>query len=235
MTDREDLPVVEGEIIWDPVNRTWRLRVPDDAPAGHCIVHAVIDLSTGDPNDMTIRDFIASRLDEDEAAARAVQDNSAPFDGQWKNDDNHALRTENDWVLTYGHHGRPMAPGLLDHIARHDPKRVLLDVAAARDVLARHFNDSTSRFDAMACIGCPGDRDGGYTVEHVNDCPELQALAWRWSDHSDWSLKWCPHLEGRREVEVTEVQDARYCYTNACTRCGSGDGWHYRDRDEPTL
>lgn len=48
------------------------------------------------------------------------------------------------------------------------------------------------------------------------------------NDHEDWNPKWCPHVEGRHEVDATDVPPARGCYTNACNRCGQGDGWHYR-------
>jgi hypothetical protein len=57
-----------------------------------------------------IRAFLAARLDEDERIARGVQDNSAPWNGEWANDRNGALRTRNGWVLAYLPDGRPFPP-----------------------------------------------------------------------------------------------------------------------------
>jgi hypothetical protein len=84
---------------------------------------------------LSIVDFLNARLAEDEATALGVPTAGAPWHGQWVNDQDHALRTVNDHVLTYGHHGEPMKPGLLDHIVRHDPARVLREVEAKRAIL----------------------------------------------------------------------------------------------------
>ena len=45
--------------------------------------------------------FLRARLDEDEQVARAVEDRSAPWDGQWVADGQHVLRTVNGHVLAY--------------------------------------------------------------------------------------------------------------------------------------
>lgn len=80
--------------------------------------------------------FLNARLDEDEKAAKAVQDNSEPWPGQWKADGNHALRTYNGWVLaTAGTPGGEFRPGVLAHTARHDPARVFRDIAADRELI----------------------------------------------------------------------------------------------------
>lgn len=79
--------------------------------------------------------FLTARLDEREAVARAVDDNSPPFDGQWKNDNNRALRTYNDWVLAYKPNADPWPTGVLDHIAANDPAHVLADIAAKRAIV----------------------------------------------------------------------------------------------------
>lgn len=86
---------------------------------------------------MTLIEFLEARLAEDEATARAVEDHSAPWDGQWKADGPDAVRTYNDWVLFHGR-GRPLAPGLTDHVARHDPARVLAEVEMKRALLRFH-------------------------------------------------------------------------------------------------
>jgi hypothetical protein len=175
---------------------------------------------------MNLREFVTEHVRQDETTALAVQDNSAPFNGQWYNDGGHALRTENDWVLAYEHHGKTFVPGLLDHIARHDPAAVLHGVAGARGIIDRHFNDGTG-YDAMACRGCPtSETDGDYTIDHIDECPELQDLAWRWHDHPDWDPRWCPHYKSHL-VEETEHADYGRVYVKACTHCNAALGREY--------
>jgi hypothetical protein len=107
------------------------------------------------------------------------------------------------------------------HIVRHDPARVLREVAAKRHIMERHCA-STPPY-VQYCQGCSEE-------SLLEDCPELQDMAFVWNEHEDWNQEWCPHVEGRHEADVTEVPPARGCYTNACNRCGADDGWHYRDR-----
>ncbi|MFE7072685.1 DUF6221 family protein [Streptomyces sp. NPDC057620] len=79
--------------------------------------------------------WLGAQLDEDERIARAVEDRSAPFDGQWMADGNSAVRTLNGHVLFYRHDSGPLKPGLADHVVTHDPARVLREIEAKRDLL----------------------------------------------------------------------------------------------------
>jgi hypothetical protein len=125
--------------------------------------------------------FLRARLDEDEAAARAVEDNSAPWDGQWEADGNHALRTYNGWVLaTAGTPGGEFPPGVLAHIARHDPARVLREVEAKRAIV-----DAYAGTDG----GSPRDRDRG-RWDALNAA--VSALATVYRDHPDYDEAWKP-------------------------------------------
>lgn len=138
----------------------------------------------------TIVEFLAARLDEDEAAALAVDDNSPPFNGQWKPDGN-ALRTENDWVLFHGH-GRPLAPGLVEHVARHDPARVLREVHAKRAILDEHADDYS---DCRVCARESAETNSLGNAFHVplpHPCPTLRHLATVYSDHPDYREEWRP-------------------------------------------
>jgi Family of unknown function (DUF6221) len=119
--------------------------------------------------------FVRARLDEDEAAARAVEDNSEPWPGQWEADGNYALRTHNGWVLaTAGTPGGEFRPGVLAHIARHDPARALRDVAADRLILAVYVLQNED----------PGYLKG---LKYAIAC-----RAERFSDHPDYRPEWRP-------------------------------------------
>ncbi|MGW0914664.1 DUF6221 family protein [Streptomyces sp. NPDC002784] len=79
--------------------------------------------------------WLRTQLDEDERIARGVEDRSAPWDGQWMADGNSAVRTVNGHVLFYRHGPDPLKPGLTDHVAEHDPARVLRELDAKRRFL----------------------------------------------------------------------------------------------------
>lgn len=124
--------------------------------------------------------FLRARLAEDEAVARAVEDRSAPWDGQWVADGPDALRTRNGHVLAYGHRttdGRdlpiPLKPKLAAHWARHDPARVLREVEAKRRIVERY-----------AWLREHGDTGGAAWV--------LPLLAAAYADHPDYRPEWAP-------------------------------------------
>lgn len=110
---------------------------------------------------MTLTQFVASRLDEDERAAR----NARP--GYFT-----------PAVLSVF-----SAAGDAAHVMRHDPARVLREVAAKRAILAEH--------DDRCCV-----KDvSGYSVQEWYDpaddpCPTIRALAAIWNDHPDYDLAW---------------------------------------------
>jgi hypothetical protein len=136
-----------------------------------------------------LHDFVAARLDEDEAIAKAVEDNSAPFNGQWYNDEGHALRTANDWVLAYQHHGVTFPPGLLDHLARHDPARVLREAEAMRSVLKRRADldeqMSTVARDPSQRHNLPMITSPAYALDIV-----LRRFALAHEHHPDFQEHW---------------------------------------------
>lgn len=173
--------------------------------------------------------FITERLDEAEEAIKAIR---RPYrlyiydDGTITEPEKYEFPDDQDgeykqWAdgadyLRNRHQG---------YAVLYDPDQALREVAAKRRVLDRHT--PTKVATTVYCDGCPGDADGFPDVE-LNDCPELQDLAYIWNDHEDWNPRWCPHVEGRHEAAVPELPPARGAYTNACNRCGTGDGWHYR-------
>lgn len=116
--------------------------------------------------------------DQQEVQARAVLDRSAPWDGQWVNDENLALRTYNGWVLA-SNRGEPFAFGLIDHIVNHDPAAVLARIAADRQILAMHtgFHECPS----------PDDNCGWVTDDR---CATLRLLAQPYADRPGFRDEW---------------------------------------------
>lgn len=107
----------------------------------------------------SLADFLTQRLDEDEAVARAVE---------WAEDDWPIV--VNEWV--WPHHFSAAA-----HIARHDPARVLADVAAKRKIVEMHHPID------------PCDAHDGATQKTVN-CDTLRALASMYADHPEFDPAW---------------------------------------------
>jgi serine/threonine protein phosphatase PrpC len=122
--------------------------------------------------------FLNARLGEDEAAANAVQDNSAPWPGQWEPRERHALQTHNGWVLAVADgHGGDFRSGVVEHIARHDPARVLRDVEARRRIIAR--------YEATQPPGYAEQEAQGWLLLDV-----IRDLTAAYSDHPDYDPAW---------------------------------------------
>lgn len=104
---------------------------------------------------MRIEEFIEARLAEDESAARKAADfpYDAPSDAPWVS---MQLRVRRGVAMTSD-----------EHFARHDPARVLRQVAATRVALSWYLDD-----DAVV-MG-----------------PTIRAIAAIWSDHPDYRPEW---------------------------------------------
>ena len=137
--------------------------------------------------------FLAARLDEDEAAAKLA----AREGGTW---------TQDDPVRYPGSISSLGGPVVYDegapdeyqgtHIARHDPARVLREVAAKRAILSEHahvaastpsFRKGPEPFGCFTCDYVPGEGTygGGW-------CTTVRILAAIWSDHPDYEQEWQP-------------------------------------------
>ena len=150
---------------------------------------------------MDITEFLTACVAEDEVVAKAVGVGMRDtwhtiewYDGQFKNG-----RPVS--VDIHGLAGTPITScGALlrqdgEHIARHDPARVLREVAAKRRVLARHRSPAEGEwrpgdFDRY-CVGCQVDIDTGvpYT-DDINDCPELCDMASVYADRPGCKEEW---------------------------------------------
>jgi hypothetical protein len=112
--------------------------------------------------------FLAARLAEDEAAAQAL--GADRWDAQ--------EFSPTDWAIRGAGMGpRAVAdtwkPETAAHIARHDPARVLREVAVLRSIVTSHH------YDRGRCDSCE------------YDCP-VAALAAIWQDHPDYRDEWRP-------------------------------------------
>lgn len=154
---------------------------------------------------MDLAEFIAARLDEDEAAAEAAP--GAAWTAHTEDDIAGASVYDEQWVLLYPERydhdnalsNRPGATGpqyiqrarneLAAHIARHDPARVLREVAAKRAILARH--KPLQGVYGSCCAWCSDDVDAP-RLNKPWPCEDVRDLVTAWSDHPDFSGDWKP-------------------------------------------
>ncbi|MFD3741603.1 DUF6221 family protein [Streptomyces sp. NPDC058629] len=136
--------------------------------------------------------FLRDRLTDDEQTARAATwdewdsahwtaHRRAQYDGRWVIVD-HA----EEGVTELTPHAADDA-GVAQHIARHDPARVLRDVEAQRQIMQVH----NARDNWGTCVGCPRDAEGSMNVG-IDECPILRALALPYADHPDYQDAWRP-------------------------------------------
>jgi hypothetical protein len=116
--------------------------------------------------------FLAARLDEDEAVAKAAQEVASS--------DTELAQQAGPCVSDPGY----------AHIARHGPSRVLREVAAKRAILAEHRPERWGQ-SLIWCSRCyipvPDAREDEDQYEHVDwPCPTVRALIAVYSDHSDY-------------------------------------------------
>lgn len=135
--------------------------------------------------------FLLAQLALDEAAAKAAQ---LRFPGPW----DRAVAPDSPLPSAVSLYdsldesfGVIRGSYAADHIARHDPARVLREVAAKRAILAEH---GPSRRDASRCRVCTAITHTG--MGHADarrfraPCPTLLFLAAVYSDHPDYRAEW---------------------------------------------
>jgi hypothetical protein len=138
---------------------------------------------------MGITEFLLARFDEDEKLA-----NDAGA-GAWQTADNglgQQLRIVGDNFEIYDEAGHNEAQA--EHIARHNPARILREVEAKRAILAEHRQvsgfEGTGDF-ATGCETCHGDPTSGET-EGRGLCGTIHALAAAYTDHADYDASLRP-------------------------------------------
>lgn len=132
---------------------------------------------------MTLVEFLRARLNEDEQAAREC--GGAPWSAQPSLNAVHVEpKAIADNKLAWGELGH-VATVLHErdqqHIARHDPARVLREVEAKRRLIADfEMYDASARYP---------DSEGGIAIG-LGTAVELAALAY--ADHPDYDEAWRP-------------------------------------------
>jgi len=127
-----------------------------------------------------LRDFIAARLDEDEAAARVATEGPWSFVGY---DDSGWAVVANDEHEIVSRSGSDDAT----HTALHDPARVLREVAAKRAILEYH---ATTLHEAT-----PLRRQSMSDEQFARVLDAERTLGWLaavYSDHPDYNPEWGP-------------------------------------------
>lgn len=125
---------------------------------------------------MDVVEFLTARLDEDEQAANFIV-NAPGIPAPWWS-----------WeTLRPRYFNRADA----EHIARHDPARVLREVAAKRAILAEHKHaPATERStDDFGCEICAYDR-GDCVLYGWGWCKTVRLLAAPYADHPDYDESW---------------------------------------------
>ncbi len=162
---------------------------------------------------MTVVEFLCARLEEDEQAARDLDGERWTAAIDVGDHVNTAVVTPVDPSKSQpsGRGGPPMIAGdpvvafcgadydlgdeRAEHIARHDPARVMAEVAAKRAVI-----DMTFRYEAKidgewaCCHSADEIRAGVCTAIPVNEIETLRILAAVYADHPDYQPEWRPNL-----------------------------------------
>ncbi|RRQ81583.1 DUF6221 family protein [Streptomyces griseofuscus] len=134
---------------------------------------------------MDLVEFLRARLDEDERIARATQINNLKAEVSFHGTKSLSWDGDHD---TYSTEGMP-AP-LAEHIAAHDPVRVLAEVEAKRRAVdeCAYWNEKLAQEAANpSAHPQPGL---GLILDAVN--PILPALALPYADHPDYREEWRP-------------------------------------------
>lgn len=126
--------------------------------------------------------FLRARLDEDEAVARAATEGEVNW-SHWTFDPRRSVVvTPDEFIVAAGVDKDAMNDPDGEHIARHDPARVLADVAAKRAMID-HVE------------GCEEQIQGEWGVGPTTEDTWVEVfgpMAAVYSDHPDYQQEWKP-------------------------------------------
>lgn len=134
----------------------------------------------------TIVEFLLARIAEDEEVARGATHPGADemewhVDGTWWLEGvKHDVVGPDEVAFTH--------PGMVDHIARHDPARVLAECQAKRAIIAERTCGCPDP-DCDDCGACSGNHHADPTPA---PCATIRHLATVYADHPDYREEWRP-------------------------------------------
>lgn len=138
---------------------------------------------------MDLAAFYAARLDEDEATAKDAGEESGPVWRRGTEDDMGIVVTDDVGEIVVYDEGRP-GEDEAEHIARHDPARVLREVEAGRELILLYK-------EAWAAIGRgPVPIMAAAVVRRDTLHRVLVAAVAVYGDHPDYEPAWAPVTAG---------------------------------------
>lgn len=136
---------------------------------------------------LTLTAFLLARIEEDEAHATAA----ATADRWWV--DGPAVNSGKHWVYETGE--KFSRREIAEHIARHDPSRILAECTAKRAVLELHSSPLTDLAAGLEDLGEPwesisGDSTGLSRDQFKEHRRTLRVLAAVYADHESYRAEW---------------------------------------------
>lgn len=145
-----------------------------------------------------LAEWLGQQLDEDERAARRMEEH---FPSPWELSDRgwmaHAVADGpafREVVRLEQWHGMPEDVGLgqlIEHVARHDPARVLREVDAKRQILGLHTPFRVDGDPGPGCNTCSW-RDDMEDLQVIWPCSTLRLLALPYAGRPGYRDEWRP-------------------------------------------
>ena len=132
---------------------------------------------------MTITEFLLARIAEDEETARSA---SGESNGRWRSrlwNGQDQVVDADCLVAVFPELDMPR-----DHVARHDPARVLAECEVKRRIVEEHPMDFNTADEEWVCLCCEGSGGSGQPWPCVTMC----LLTLPYADHPDYRQEWKP-------------------------------------------
>jgi hypothetical protein len=139
-----------------------------------------------------IVEFLKARLAEDEAAAQRA----GAWHPDWTYDRETFSVNSGTWsVAARRANDVPLCDVDGEHVARHDPARVLRDIAAKRAIIDLHRSvPLVDGAEGTTCAECGPTADDhavwAFPGEDWTPCRTLKILAAIWAEHPDYDPSW---------------------------------------------
>lgn len=124
--------------------------------------------------------WLRQQLDDDEEVASDAAGLSASRSRWMRDAISCVVDATDNGLIVYGE-GTP-TPEQAEHIARHDPARILREVEVKRRIMEKHGASDRMEYSYFLCTGCS---DG-------HPCDTLRLLALPYDDHPECREEWRP-------------------------------------------